>query len=194
MSNETLTYDELRVRAKQVDTTSEWNGYPSNLRVMYTADTMAELRDLYKAAKAEGHEVNVWELHRQDGWRLWHRQGTGTVHDLNDNKWMGGLPYTHAVDVTFIDDRHDVAFDHVFGEPPAHIHCYDDLREAMTTVSALAENLTDPDILEHGEIVRHFVRDGRILYRVRTGDTGYYYDTHHHCVALEIIEREECDD
>lgn len=187
------TMDELRAKAKKVDTTSEWNGYPSNLRVMYTAPTLAELRNLYNTAEAEGHEVNVYLLYRRDGWRLWHRQNVGSVHDLHDAKWMGGLPYAQALDVTCDSDCHDLAFDHVFGKPPFHIQNYSDLKEMIATLEALAENLTSPYILMSGEIMRHFVQDGRILYRVRTGDAGYCYDTHHHCVAVEIIERNDDD-
>src|SRR5690606_24774452 len=104
------TMDELRAKAKKVDTTSEWNGYPSNLRVMYTAPTMAELRELYNVAKAEGHDVDVYLLHKLDGWRVWYRWLGASVHDLDDNKWMEGLGYEDKIDITCDLYRHDVAF------------------------------------------------------------------------------------
>src|SRR5690606_24945425 len=104
-TNSRPTLDELIDQAKQVDTTSENNGYPSHLRVMYTANTMAELRDLYEAAVAEGHKVNVWELYRQNGWRLWYRANTGTVYDLDDYRWMSRDESQWTADIDANSDR-----------------------------------------------------------------------------------------
>lgn len=190
------TMDELREAATKVETTSEWNGYPSHLRVMYTADTMADLRELHDAAVAEGHEANVYILHRQDGWSFWHRQTAGSVHDLDDDRWMSRNESDWTVDINADSDRMAEAFRAVCGEG-YQVQDAADLIAKAEAVRGLAEDLTDPDILEPGQIERHWldVTDGyRVLYRVRTGDTGYYYDTHHYCVAVMIIEREEDDE
>lgn len=172
----------------QVDTTEGSNGYPRALRVAYTANTMGELREAYDAAKAEGCEVNIVRLYRRDGWALWERRGH--EYALDDDQWMGTSEGDWIIDVDKDSDREGVAFDHICGggwSPESA----DELYAKAEAVRELALDLADPDGLEEGETVRHWMDGSRIMYTVKTGDTAYSYDTHQWCIALEITEPEE---
>lgn len=176
-------------RLQQVDTTSSNDGYPRHLRVAFTADTMAELREAKEEAEANGCTVEVVQLHRRDGWALWHRSND---YDLNDDRWMGESERDWTINVTKDSDRDQEAFEAICGtgyEPEDAA----DLLSKAAAVKALALELADPDGMEDGEVVKHFLDSNGwgINYTVRTGQNGYAYDTHHYCTALIISEPED---
>ena len=186
------TYGALLAAAKRIDTTqSGGNGYPRHLQVGYTADTMAELRELYEAATADGHEVDVVMLHRRDGWALWERHNRGSEHDLDDKQWMEASSQDWVVVVDNKSSREEIAFEEVCGEG-YEIRDVADLIAKAKQVQSFAEELPDPDGLEDGEMVVVFLRNiTEILYTVKTGQNGYSYDTHQYCTGLIITEKEE---
>lgn len=181
-------YAELIATAQKVDTTTGMNGYPQHLKVAYTADTMAELRDLKEAAEAAGHQVSILGLHRRDGWALWERQAN---NGLEDDRWMGsGGDWMITMDKD--SDAEALAFAAVCGEEYKVEDAYD-LFKKSEQVGSLADELPDPDELEDGEQVVCFIDTGNwsIDYTVKTGQNGYSYDTHHYRSALLIEERDE---
>lgn len=187
---ETATsYYSVIEQCKTVETTEGGgNGYPRRLRVAYTADTMGELRELYDAAEAAGHDVSVIHLHRRDGWGLWERHNNGSKHDLDDDMWMGTSDQDWTIKITSESDREQEAFDAICGER-YEVEDVQDLMAKAKAVQELAEDLADPDGLEDGEVVIHFLdsnNDWGVKYTVCTGQNGYSYDTHHYCTALEI--------
>lgn len=165
----------------QVDTTSSPTGYPQRLRIAYTADTMEELRALKDAAEADGHRVDVVTLYRRDGWALWHRMTSG---DLDDEAWMQAGAH---IKLSRHCDAEQEAFDLI-----AKDMTYDtleDMRDAVRRVEDLEESLPDPSDLKEGEQYAVQLNDNmRVQYYVKTGDTGYSYDTHNYCTALLIEE------
>lgn len=171
-----------------VETTSEGNGYPRHLRMAYTAESMAELRAAKEQAEAEGCKVEVVQLHRQDGWALWHRWNY--LHGLGDEAWMGCNDRDWTVDIEQGADLLGLAFEIVCGMG-YEVQDVADLLEKAETVEELAGELPDPDDLEKGEKVRVWLDGAQVLYTVRTGQNGYCYDTHHRRTALLITEPEE---
>lgn len=189
--NNARTYDQVLHGAKQVDTCSDPGGYPRGLRVAYTADTMAELRELQEAAEAEGHDVTPIMLHRCDGWSLWHRMSND--HYLGDDRWMGAGEQDWTISINSDCDREQEAFDAICGYR-YELEDVEDLMAKARAVQKLAEDLADPDSLEDGEMVIHFLDSNNswvVNYSVRSGQNGYSYDTHQYCTALLIEEREE---
>jgi hypothetical protein len=183
----TPTLDTLLDDAVQVDTTSEDNGYPARLRRAYTADTMAELRAIAEAAKAEGREVETIDLHQQDGWALWARSNDAPWHtfDLRDDRWEPeGDNRTIIIDAD--SDRHDEACAWVCGEDTV-VEGSDHLYLLYTDVQALADELPDQYDLGDGEQAVAVMGDyNRVKWTWKTGQNGYYYDTHHYCTALLV--------
>ena len=189
-TNKKPTYAEALSTARTVDTTTGMNGYPQQLKVAHTADTMGELRELKEAAEAEGHEVTVLQLHRRDGWSLWERR---TDYNLDDDAWMGVGEQDWTIRVNAKTDREQEAFEVICGTK-YEIESASDMLNAAENVRALAKELPRPHDLEEGQEVIVFLDANNgycINYTVCTGQNGYSYDTHHYCTALLIEEREE---
>lgn len=71
-----------------IETTSERNGYPSNLRkAIIGFDSFEQAQEL-----AERYGLKVQEFERRDGWQLWYRTGD-TVYEAYDYEqfWRDGL-------------------------------------------------------------------------------------------------------
>jgi len=193
MNAQPIATDQLIDSANQVDTTSDYTGYPRGLRVAYTADTMAELREIKEAAEAEGRAVEVVTLERRDGWALWHRRHD---HDLNDDRWK---PSGEDWSITIIagDDPEDLAYTHVVGDGMSFDNL-DYMRSVVQSIEELAADLPDPDALEEGEAAVAVLDDmGRIKWTWTTGQNGYQYDTRHYRTGLLIgpePEEEEDED
>jgi len=173
----------------KVDTTSSADGYPRHLQVAFTADTMIELREAKEAAEADGCTVEVVRIHRRDGWAMWYRSND---YDLKDDRWMGESERDWTINITKDSDREQEAFEAVCGTGYQPEDASDLIAKARA-VEYLTNELTDPEELEEGDVVKHFLDsdDWGIAYTVRTGQNGYYYDTHHHRTALIITEPEE---
>jgi hypothetical protein len=186
------SYADALTAAKAIDTTTGMNGYPSHLKVAYTADTMEELRDLKEAAEAEGHEVSVLWLHRREAWALWERNNG---HDLDDDAWMGQSERDWTITIDNTTNSEQEAFDAICGTR-YEVEDAADLIAKAKMVQELAKELGDGDDLGDGEKIIAFLDSSEwgINYTVRTGQNGYSYDTHQYKTALLIEEREQEDE
>lgn len=180
------------VVAKQVDTTTGQNGYPRQLRVAYTADTMGELRSMKEEAEKNGHEVSVVQLHRRDGWALWVRSND---YNLDDDRWTGTSETDWTITLNQNSNCDAEAFAAICGGGCEIEDAYDLFKKAEQ-VRSLSDELPDPSDLAEGERVVCFIDAGEwaIEYAVRSGQNGYSRDTHHYKSALLITEREQEDD
>lgn len=197
METKTKTYADILSTVKSIDTTANGgNGYPRHLKIAYTADTMGELRELHEAATAEGHDVDIVSLHRRDEWALWERVNTGSVHDLDDDRWMGTSESDWTITIDKDSDTDALALDAICGDGYT-VQDAVDLFTKADAVKALSAELPDPDELEDGEDVIAFCdadNGWRVDYTVKTGQNGYSHDTHDYCTALIITEQEEEDE
>ncbi len=172
----------------QVDTTTGLNGYPRDVRVAYTADTMAELRTMKESFEHDGYDVAVVQLHRRDGWALWERSGD---HNLDDDRWIATDRESFSLRLINGDDLHEEAFRLIVTDV-SEIRGADDLLSYADRVRQLADALPDPSDLLDGEEYAVTLSDNLdVRYYVRTGQNGYVYDTHHYCSALLIEKRDE---
>lgn len=172
----------------QVDTTTGLNGYPRDVRVAYTADTMAELRTMKEDFESAGYDVAVVQLHRRDGWALWERSSD---HNLDDDRWTPIDPGSFRLHLVNGDDLLEKAFKLIVPDV-SEIQSADDLLSYADRVRELADELPDPDDLLDGEEYAVTLRDDlTVAYYVRTGQNGYAYDTHQYRSALLIEKREE---
>lgn len=172
----------------QVDTTTGINGYPRDVRVAYTADTMAELRAMKANFERDGYDVAVVELHRRDGWALWERSSD---HNLDDDRWTATDPEGFSLRLVNGSDLLEEAFELIVTDV-SEIQSADDLLSYVDRVRQLADQLPDPSDLLDGEEYAVTLSDNLdVRYYVRTGQNGYVYDTHHYCSALLIEKREE---
>lgn len=172
----------------QVDTTTGINGYPRDVRVAHTADTMAELRAMKENFERDGYDVTVVQLHRRDGWALWERSSD---HNLDDDRWTVTDPDSFSLRLVPGDDLMEEAFKWIVTDT-SEIRGADDLLSYADRVRQLADALPDPSDLLNGQEYAVTLSDNLdVRYYVRTGQNGYVYDTHHYCSALLIEKRDE---
>lgn len=172
----------------QVDTTTGINGYPRDVRVAHTADTMAELRSMKENFESDGYDVAVVQLYRRDGWALWERYSD---YNLDDDRWTATDPDSFSLRLVNGSDLLQEAFSLIV-PGPSEIRSADDLLSYADRVRRLADQLPDPSDLLNGEEYAVTLRDDlTVAYYVRTGQNGYVYDTHHYRSALLIEKREE---
>lgn len=161
------------------ETTTGSNGYPQGLKLALTDfDTITQAEEIKSKLEAKGHEVEVIELHKRDGWGLWGRDraylGKGMYAEAGENDW--------TVDIAPMEDTHKVALEVIFGEH---------------------EFVLNPDQLE---IVREFARclkheqhntltvtvfydpdqNYRVDYSCHEESTGYSHDTHTYKLGLLV--------
>lgn len=169
-------------------TTSDASGYPRYLKVVYTTDTMEELREAKEAAEEAGAEVDVIRMHRRDGWNLWCRSMDA---DLSDDAWTGEDGRTMRWTLPPGEDREALAFEIVMGDDGRDIRDVEALRKALRGVEDLAGDIPEPDERD----VYLFVDDElRIAYTVEDGHNGYSYDTHHYRTGLIVTWPEDGDE
>lgn len=72
--NAALAY---KLGLRHVSTTSESNGYPSNVDGAIISDSIQELIDTGTKLMELGFHVDWLYLHKKDGWDLWHRTSVG---------------------------------------------------------------------------------------------------------------------
>lgn len=172
----------------QVDTTTGMNGYPRDVRVAYTADTMAELRTMKENFERDGYDVAVVQLHRRDGWALWERSSD---YNLDDDRWTATDPDSFSLRLVNGDNLLEEAFKLIVTDV-SEIRGAGDLLSYAERVRDLADQLPDPSDLLDGEEYAVTLSDNLdVRYYVRTGQNGYVYDTHHYRSALLIEKREE---
>lgn len=175
----------------QVDTTTGINGYPRDVRVAHTADTMAELRTMKESFEHDGYDVAVVQLHRRDGWALWERSSD---HNLDDDRWTVTDPDSFSLRLVPGDDLMEEAFKWIVPDA-SEIQSAADLLSYADRVRQLADQLPDPSDLLDGEDYAVTLRDDlTVAYYVKTGQNGYAYDTHQYRSALLIEKREDEDE
>jgi hypothetical protein len=181
-----------------VETTSEGNGYPANLRQAITSFTISDLLQEVKAElTSEGHTVHEVMLHKRDGWDLWARTRTSITHGMfrraAHDEW--------AIDIQVDSNRCDteeVAFDLI-----AQGRTFTDLEEmrtAIDNVERMKENLENilSEVEDRGLTEATVFYDPDNNYAIRywaDNDTvGYSHDTHTYQVALMVDWKEDEDE
>jgi hypothetical protein len=196
MSNNsrTLDYaDNNYAKTVAVETTSEANGYPANLRHVLTFDTVTELLNCSEELTKAGHSVHEVMIHRQNGWQLWHRRNGSVTHGMfrraAHDEW--------AIDVQVDSDRCDteeVAFDLIAqGRTFTDI---EEMRTAIDNVERMKEELENilSEVEDRGLTEATVFYDPDNNYAIRywaDNDTvGYSHDTHTYQAALLVDFKE----
>jgi len=176
-----------------VETTTESNGYPSNLRFVLTFDKISDLEFHAERLREQGHDYQRLMLHRKDGWQLWHRFGADV------RKGMFRIP-TAGDSITEVDIK-DTA-DEIAFRVIAEGREFDTLQDLQKTTDQCTDFRNDiEEILlnlksignEQPSATVFYDPDQnyRIDYYATDETTGYYYDTHQYQVALLVDFKDE---
>lgn len=176
-----------------VETTSEGNGYPSNLKLALTFDSITRLKEVASALSSKkGYDVSEVELHKKDGWQLWSRSNTPIrlgmytkANDLNNVAYLNAQSemledaiYQAVVGNDFIDD---FDFDDEVSEFDRLFKWMEAKREIMAKWISEIEKY-EGDITIFYDVEQNYEID----YIVSDEATGYSYDTHNYQCGLII--------
>jgi hypothetical protein len=173
-----------------VETTSEANGYPANLRQALTFDTITDLLVCSDELTKSGHSVTELLLHKRDGWQLWHRRATSIDHRM----FRKATDSESVLEVNISDDDNEVAFDLI-----AQGRTFTDLEEmrrAIDNVETFKDELENilSEVEDKGlteATVFYDPNNYAIRYWADNETIGYSHDTHTYQVALMVDWKEE---
>lgn len=152
-----------------VETTSEANGYPKNLRkaVMDFAD-FAEAEEFAKECGGE-----IIQLHKRDGWQLWSRKGW-------TNEPLKITEADYGDDFEFIEPMDEAEFYAEYVEP--FLADIENLKDLRAFVEAREELWDKVEMLEEDEYL--VMWDGVWHETIRKEMLYWAFDTHHYAIAV----------
>lgn len=170
---------DLRELAEQnglrfVETTSESNGYPSNLKdALIGFDTFEEAEAL-----AKEHGLDIMLLHRRDGWQLWHRKANAYE------------PMT-ITSADYGDDYSDLqcmsAEDFYAEEVAPMLDAFSTLAELKAFVES-KEEIRD-EMLTMGEDEIMILHDGKFYEKIEKNPMSWSFDTHNYEIGLVRLSK-----
>lgn len=148
-----------------VETTSGWNGYPSQLQHAIVGFNTFEEAEVF----AEEHSMELIHLKKRDGWDLWERGNTAwNAYDMmpnydNDNNTV---MYNYQEDIT------EEVKDYISG-----LDEFEEIAKAVETYKEINEKIED---LEEDEIL--LVHNGS-LEVIKKEAMSYCEDVYHYTIA-----------
>ena len=158
-----------------VETTSESNGYPRNIKdALIGFDTFEEAEAL-----AKEHGLDIMLLHKRDGWQLWHRKANAyepmaiTSADYGDD--YSDLHCMSAED--FYDEEVAPMLDafSTLAELKAFVESKEAIWEEMSTM---------------GEDELMILHDGQYYEKVEKSPMSWSFDTHNYEIGLVMLRKE----
>lgn len=185
--------DDIYPGLERVETTTGYNGYPSNLHWAFYSDSRKEMEEVIENLRNDGHEVNELFLNKKNGHQLWNRDYRNHFSiDLtlsNDSDWSLSLDIDESIEdiknwleLCLIGD--DEEYREALGE-----------EEIERMVNDFYSQISH--YKGKGEI--HVFYDGNndnsVDYVVTDDSTGYHDgDVTTYQMAFEVIEKEEDDE
>lgn len=147
-----------------IETTSERNGYPSNLKPAIVGSESFEEAEAF--ADANNLELNLF--HRKHGWQLWVRDNHVAYHPINVRALYEGSCNVETYDVSDCEDYYD---DHVRGALNA-FDCIDAVEEFLKDQCEIMDELS---IIDESEFI--LVTDGKYVNTLQCYAMSAEYDT-----------------
>lgn len=176
-----------------IETTSEANGYPRNLRHVITSDKIWRLLEFRDKITTEGHTVTELMLHKRDGWQLWARTGASIEHGMfrrvSNGEW--------TIEMSTAHESCAVAFEVIV--KGKEITSLNHMRALLDRATKFEDELSDikQEVDDRGNtdftIFYDPDQDYRIDYWADNDTVGYSHDTHTYQVAL-MVDWKEAED
>ena len=169
---------------KTLETTSARNGYPENTETVIIANSITELNAIKTELKNAGYYVSCLQLHRRDGWNLWHRQIIPFFElehfFFNANCFIDVEPNLSE------DDLLDTIFEYVVG---------DNSPDNYAMLKAWTERIEDyaAEIGELTQKTRFYINESNlsIEYSVADNDIAFSNDSHNFQLAITVDLNQE---
>jgi hypothetical protein len=153
-----------------VETTSGTNGYPENIKdVIVGFDNWEQLEKV-----AEKYNLNAINLHKQDGWQLYERQGRATEPYKNSSDDYGD-------DYAQYDDA-DAYQKQTMEDalPYAELSTFEDIEKWLKEKKEVYEEL-----LTCGENEIVITNQGRFYEKINETSMEFSHDTHNYIIGLQ---------
>lgn len=153
-----------------IETTSQANGYPSNLRyALIGFESFDDARAL-----AETYGLKITSFHKRDGWQLWHRRGDNVYEpmyivagDYGDDY----LQHIHSDADTFFEDECKPFLE--------DINSFEELETFISERKDLYEHILECD---ESEMVISY--NGRYYETIKQSLMQWSHDTHTYAIGL----------
>ena len=167
-----------------VETTTARNGYPENTETVITANSISELNAIKTNLTKEGFYVSCLQLHRRDGWGLWHRSN---IPFFELGHFLEGANYFIDVEPNLTeDDLFEILFEEVTGNcAPDN---YPMLKAWAERIEAYASEI---GTVNHKTRFYLNEADQSIEYSVSEDASAYSNDTHNYCLAITVDLNQE---
>lgn len=151
-----------------IETTSERNGYPANIKYAIIGfDTYEEAK---RFADETGMQVQYFE--RRDGWQLWYRTGNNAYGEYEIGAEIYGENYSeYSSEEEYMYILNDLISSGV-----------DDIEELENIVKNARYIIDDIRDLEDDEVV--ITRCGYYYGTIKKHSMYYYHDTHHYAIGV----------
>jgi len=187
-NQKTIDYAEAN-NLTTVETTSQANGYPSNLRHVLTFDRITDALNHSDHLQKLGHTVTELCLEKRDGQQLWSRRNGNITHGMfrkvSDSDWTLEL----FTDTTRCDTE-EVAFELIAKD--RNFEDLEEMRKAITNIEEMKEEMENilSEVEDRGGTEATIFYDPdqnyRINYWADMETVGYSYDTHSYMIALMV--------
>lgn len=158
-----------------VETTSESNGYPRNLKdALVGFDTFEQAEAL-----AKEHGLDIMLLHKRDGWQLWHRKAnayepmTITSADYGDD--YSDLQCMSEED--FYDE-----------EVAPMLDAFSTLAELKAFIESKEEIWDEMSTMDETELM--ILHDGKYYEKIEKNPMSWSFDTHNYEIGLVMLRKE----
>src|SRR5690606_19492966 len=153
-----------------IETTSERNGYPSNIKsAIIGFDSFEQAQEL-----ANTYGLSIESFEKRDGWALWYRTGnsmyeefTNSVEDYGDN-YMEYAPM-----------EREEFYEQEIKEILSDFDSWEDLSDFLSRMESIWEEI---EKLEDNEVV--IAHEGRYYDTISTKSMSFYHDTKHYAIGL----------
>ena len=157
-----------------IETTTERNGYPSNIKgAIIGFDSFEQAQEL-----ANAHGLSIQSFEKRDGWALWYRTGntmveafTNSSEDYGDNY----MEYGKMEKEDFYDQEVKLLLE--------GMDDWDSLNEFLSRMEEIYEEI---EKMEDGEVVITYM--GAYKETIATKSMRFYNDTKHYAIGLIDVD------
>lgn len=158
-----------------IETTSERNGYPANIKgAIIGFDTFEQAKEL-----ADKHNLSIEMFNKKDGWQLWYRTGNRMGEAMRNSSEDYGDNYSE------LGKMGDKEF--YEREVKDMLENFDNLADLQNCLSEMEEIASEIEMMDDDEIV--ITLNGRYYETIKRESMSWYHDTKH--IAIGLIDNND---
>ena len=155
-----------------IETTSEANGYPSNLQ--YAIIGFETFEDAEKLA--EEHDLHITSFHKKDGWNLWARTGDNVYEPFKNSSDDYGDNYS---EFNGGEMSEEVFFEEEVTPRLEDFTNFDDLQAFINSKKELFEEIEKAGVNQ--KVITYL---GDYSETIDAESMYFYHDTNHYAIGL----------